>query len=362
MLRNYLALLFAITMLLACSDDKHSELEKQQVADPTSVILRDVFYEMVPRYYSATGYTSVSRNIEISTSQSATINVLSVNEGDLVTKGELLISLDESELLTSIRQAESAMASARIRLKDFEHDLRNATQLEAKRVITVDQLRKSQVQHQLAEAQLEQAKSELERQLARKPYHKIESPIDARVVKRWVEQGDLAVIGKPLLQLEAVDGLEFETAIPAKWVNSLHIGDSYSLIIHNRQEPMKARVSQIVNSVDRVTQTCQVKLSLLEPRKIEAGLSGQVDFIIAKDKHLLLETTALIKRAGVFGVFRVEDSKAIFTPVNFERKWQSYYVVLSGLSEKDKVVVNPPTSLRDGEIVVSIEADKHTQG
>jgi RND family efflux transporter MFP subunit len=340
------------TVLIACNQETSKAKVYTSSANPIEVQAQAVRNASVPLLYSATGYTNVSRSIEISTSQSATIDELKVKEGDSVAQGELLVALDETELLTSIRRAESAIESAEIQLKDFAHDLDNARQLRKKRVITEEQLRKAKVQHNLAETQLQQAQSELERQLARKPYHRINSPINARVIKRWVNQGDLAVIGKPLLLLEAIGGLEFEATLPAELSQSIKVGDRYNIKIHKRDEAIPAIISHIVNSVDRITQTIQIKLALPESDELEAGLSGQVDFVIAYEDQTLVAASALVKRAGVFGVFRVEDNKAVFTPINFERQWQQYQVVLSGLNLSDIVVTNPPSSLKDGSPIV----------
>ena len=57
----------------------------------------------------------------------------------------------------------------------------------------------------------------------------------------------------------------------------------------------------------------------------------------------------MIKKAGVQGVFRLDmNQKALFTPVKIERSWKQYQLVLSGLKVGEKVVINPPTELRDG--------------
>lgn len=357
MLFRFFISLACVLLLSACAESE-SSVEMKTDISPVEVSFHAVRKHLVPRYYSATGYTNVSRSIEISTSQSATITELRVNEGELVEKGDLLVALDETELLSSIKRAESAIESAQIRLKDLAHDLDNSKQLRKKRVITAEQLRKASVQHNLAQTQLEQAQSELARQLARQPYHRINSPIHARVIKRWVNQGDLAVIGKPLLQLEAIGGLEFEAALPAKWAGSLHIGDAYLIKIHNRKAPVEALISHIVNSVDRATQTIQVKLALPDSEALEAGLSGQVDFVTGMEGQVLVDSSALVERGGVVGVFRIENNKARFTPVNFEREWQGYRVILSGLETSDTVINAPALSMKDGALVTVREKEK----
>jgi multidrug efflux pump subunit AcrA (membrane-fusion protein) len=147
-------------------------------------------------------------------------------------------------------------------------------------------------------------------------------------------------------------GIEFETALPVKWINQVHIGDSYQLKLHHNQQLIAATVSHIVPSANRITQMCQLKLSLPESVNLESGLSGQIDFIIAKEKHRLIPASALIKKAGVQGVFRLDlNQKVFFTPVKIERAWRQYQVVLSGLQVGEKLVTNPTTALRDGMFV-----------
>lgn len=179
------------------------------------------------------------------------------------------------------------------------------------------------------------------------------------MVKRWVSQGDLANVGKPLLRLEAIKGLEFETALPAQWIDQIHVGDSYQLRLHHRKQLVTVNVSHIVHSTNRVTQTCQVKLSLPEVDHLSAGLSGQIDFIIAQEKHRLIPQSSLITKAGVVGVFRLsKDNKAYFTPVKTERSWQHQQVILSGLEKDAWVVLNPPSSLRDGTPIAPISVNQ----
>lgn len=357
---SLILLLFSFIFLSACQENS-----KNSVFDPIErpallLSVAPVISQNVPRYYSATGYTNISRSIEVSTSQTGTIKQLLVSEGDVIKAGDLLILLDESELLTSIKQAESAVQTAKITLQDLTDDFNTAQRLIKSKVISSEQFRKAKAQRDLARSQLEQAQSELKRQQARKPYHSITSPMNARVVKRWVNQGDLAVTGKPLLQLEATKGMEFETALPAKWINKVHIGDSYQLKLHHHNQAITAKVSHIVQSANRITQTCQVKLALPESVNLESGLSGQIDFVIANEKHRLIPTSSLIKKAGVQGVFRLDvNQKAFFTPVKIERSWKQYQLVLSGLNVGENIVINPPVELRDGMSVnVKVVTDK----
>ena len=200
-------------LLVGCQENEPSVFyAPKQPALQLSIV--SVSSQTVPRFYSATGYT-YARRIKISSHQSGTIKKRQVDEGDIVKAGALLVVIDDAELLDTIEQAKSAVQSATISLKDNQIDVKLAEKLRKSRAVSVEHLRKARVQLNLARSKLVQAKAELRRQQAKKPYYRLTSPISARVVKRWIEPGDLAVAGKPLLELEAIGELEFETALPA---------------------------------------------------------------------------------------------------------------------------------------------------
>ncbi len=337
-------LIFCI-LLVGCQENepnvfnapKHSILQ----LSATSVIS-----QKVPRFYSATGYTYAHR-IKISSHQSGTIKKRLVDEGDVVKSGALLVVIDDAELLDTIEQSKSVVKSATISLKDSQKEVKLAEKL--RKVVSVEHLRKSRVRLDLARSKLVQAKAELRRQQTKKTYYRLTSPISARVVKRWIEPGDLAIAGKPLLELEAIGELEFETALPAHWIKQINLHEQVKLKLHHSNATIVVRVSHIVRSANRMTQTCQIKLSLPKKTTLTAGLSGQVNFKIAENKHLLIPKSTLIKRAGVQGVFRLDKlNNAWFTPVKTERLWEQQWIVLSGLQVGERLVLQPPLSLRDG--------------
>jgi len=352
-------LTLSVFLLSACQDGNNVVIYNAPDIPTLSLSTAKVEKRSVPLLYSATGYTNFSRSIEVSASQTGVIKKLVVNEGDTVKAGELIVVIDESELLNSLKNLKSAIHQAKVSLNDRQHDFNTAKRLVKTKVIPAEQFRKAQVQLELARSQLSQAKSELKRLQTRKPYYRITSPIKARVVKKWVNQGDLAVTGKPLLQLEAIEGLEFETTLPVKWLDKIHVGDKYKLHLHGSDKTVQVNVSHIISTANRVTQTCKIKLAIPKENNITSGLSGQIDFRVANEMQVLIPESALVKRAGVQGVFVIseDDNQAYFTPVKTERHWQNQWIVLSGVRAGESVVVNPIAILRDGTPIKMTNAE-----
>lgn len=352
MWRFLICLLCAAFLLSACEQgDSRAVFERPQFP-VLDVQVSRVVLQAVPHFYMAPGHTIASQSIAVSTQQSGFITELPVNEGDVVEAGGLLLSLDESDWLEALKQAESALQAAQIRLRDAREDVNAAEKLGTSRAVSEEQLRKSNVQFNLAQAQLAQAETALRREQAKAPYFHIKSPVRARVLKRYANQGDLAVTGKVLLLLESMQSLEFETALPVSWISLVHLGDTVELSLHDNNASLNAQIIAIIRSAYPLTQSYKIKLSLPEIPDLTAGLSGQANFELGQNEHLLVAEAALTKRAGVQGVFRLDGkNKAWFTPLNTERSYQQKRVVLSGLQADEQVVLNPPAELHDGQVV-----------
>lgn len=347
MIKRYKFLLLSLLSLVVCKDG----ITLESNISTSSVTTSRVGQNNVPLLYSAIGYIKASRSVDISTSQLAKIEILAVKEGDRIVRGDLLIDLERAELLASIKAAQEAIYAAEIYLNDVNTDLKKAQNLLKKNLISPEDVRKLRVKYDIAHTQLARAQQHLLSQKSREAYHVITSPIDGVVTKRWVEQGDMAIPGRPLIQLKTTESAEFETFIPAKWANKINIGEKHFIRLHHNNRVIEATVSHIVKNVDFQTQTVQIRLIIDASTDIESGLSGKVDFIVDTQKQLLVAEDALVKRAGVFGVFKVTDNRATFTPVNVERSWQGYRIILSGLKVGDEIIHEPSSKLRDSDLI-----------
>ena len=188
-------------------------------------------------------------------------------------------------------------------------------------------------------------------------YLRVKSPEKALVVKRLADTGDLAVSGSPLLYLEVLDPLIFETTIPVQWITRLTKEQTIKIKLNHsfigRSDTLNKKITgtiiQIISSADPITQKCTVKLELPSNLNIPTGLFGQAQFVIDKELLLTIPEKSLIKRVGITGVFRVDKGNLIwFTPVRYGRKYGNQRVILSGLNVQDKVIVSPSETLRDG--------------
>ncbi len=335
------------------------------ISDTPNLKVATVQQQLIPKYHSAPGYTAALNNIEISSKQSGFITKLLVEAGDIVDKGQLLLIIDETVNKQSIEQVKKEVEIANITVADAKKDVANFERLRKGQSISEEKLRKARLLLAHSQSILLKAKAKLIETQATRPYLRLVSPKKARVVKRLVDLGDLAITGKPLIHLEVLKPLLFETAIPVQWINKLSKGQSVLIKLNlnyqskeSQAKEVKGSIIQIITPADPSTQQCTIKLQLPNSLNIPTGLFGQAQFILKKELVLTIPEQAIISRVGITGVFRVDTkknesdmNKIIFTPIRLGKKYQNQQVVLSGLNRDEQIIVSPSDKLNDEMII-----------
>ena len=303
--------------------------------------------QTLPRWYYAPGHVVAAQRIEIAAKTSGFIQKISVQEGEIVKAGALLALIDHAPVSSAIVQAEAALQSAQASVRDAMQDVKNYRRLNKKNVLSAEKLRKAELRLSLGQAVVTQTQALLKAHQAELVYLRLTSPVKARVVERLADVGDLASPGVPILRLEALQTLEFETAIPAQWVHSLLRGQSVPIQFDGLPKAVNGKITHIIHAADPITQTCKIKLTL--PATQLTGLFGKALFTVNTERLLTIPENALTERVGVTGVYQVDkQKKAYFVSVQLGRQWQQQRVILAGLNSGDIVVQTPPIQLHDG--------------
>ncbi len=305
----------------------------------------------IPKYYYAPGYTAALNNIEISSKQSGFITKILVEAGETVEKGQLLLIIDETVNKQSIEQVKKEVEIARITVTDAKKDVANFERLRKGQSVSEEKLRKARLLLAHSQSTLLKAKAKLIETQSSRPYLRLISPENARVVKRMVGIGDLAMAGKALIHLEVLKPILFETSVPVQWVKKLN---NKQLIVikfnlEHKSDEVIGRITQIITLADPSTQQCIIKLQLPDSLNIPTGLFGQAQFSLKEELVLIVPVQAVVTRVGITGVFRIDKgNRVVFTPVKIGRKYAQQQIILSGLNLNEQVVLSPSDNLQDG--------------
>ena len=340
--------ILSLSLLVGCGDSvNHEALQgSNQLPDNHQGI--PVEQSRIPRRYTSPGSVVASQEFMVTSTISGFIQEIAVEEGDRIDEGMLLVRIDPSKVERGISQAEAAVAAAQAELKDANDDVRKFRTLVASESISDERLRKGVLRQDKVRANLRKAQAELQAQRADLEYIEITSPVSGQVAKRLMSEGDLSTPGNPILHLESLQAMEFETWVPEKILVQLKAGEPVTIELDTLKQKVEGKITAIVQSTDAVTRSGKVKILLPDFITAIPGMFGRASFTTGVDTLLTVPESSIVTRAGVEGVFVVTpEGNARFVSVRTGFQWKDRRVILAGLRPEDRVLPDPPQSAFD---------------
>ncbi len=241
---------------------------------------------------------------------------LDVDRGDVVTKGQVLGTLEDG-----VEEATLALAKAKARnqytIKAIQARLEflqakegRTGQLMAKSFASQATAEEAQAEARVAEEQLSEAKLNLEvaklevwRSEELLKQRKLYSPIEGIVVERLLVPGEYRNEQTPILTLAEMNPLRVEVILPTAFFEQIHVG-SEALV--SPEQPIGGSHKAVVTVVDRVLDaasgTFGVRLRLPNPTlTLPAGIRCRIEFQLqparTKDSEVDAKMKPLVNRS-----------------------------------------------------------------
>ena len=296
---------------------------------------------------------------------------LQVDVGDRVRAGQLLAEMDPVDLdqrlqaldasiarASSVQAAAAAQqADARARRELALSNLRRQQELARQHFISAGALEARGQELASAEAALEsarataqavaqdalRAKAERAALQQQRANARLIAPADAVVSAREAEPGSTVVAGQAVLRLIDPASLWARVRLDQGRSAGLAPGLPARLLLRSRpHEPVPARVARVEWLSDSVTEERIAQLSLEQiPPGLSVGEMVEASIELpAIEDSLLLPAASLQRQGGATGVWRLQDGRLAFAPVQVGASSLDGQVqVLAGLKSGDRVVV-----------------------
>ncbi|RMG42506.1 MAG: efflux RND transporter periplasmic adaptor subunit, partial [Candidatus Dadabacteria bacterium] len=225
---QFLMAIFLTSLLSACSRDNpaaHFRTDKVRKADLT----RTVF---------ASGLTAPWRTLTLKSKASGEVLKVTVQEGDRVEAGKLLVELDRSD-------AEQALAEAKARLNLAETTVRitrarfeRIARLRKQKHISADEYENAELKYAEAQAELATARSKLTLAQERLDDTTITAPISGVISRKFIEPGQIVASGvaafsggTDLLEMVTLDPIIVTAEFDEKSVTALKLGQQATVTL-----------------------------------------------------------------------------------------------------------------------------------
>ena len=288
-----IAVLFIIaTIILSLGRDNKNTI---------SVETEKVSYKEVVQKVNASGTIQPETEVKISSStSSAWIDSITVEEGDYVKKGQHLISLDRKQLLSNYNAAASSVRSAKARIKQEVASKKRTESMYDQNLASDQELEAVQASFEIANSQLEQARANLESRKDELDRARISSPQNGIVTTINKEVGEMALGGmfqaEVLMIIADLSRMEVIIDVNENDVVSISKGDTAEIEIDAFLDTLFYGVVNEVALVPQVTgmgtqqqvTNFQVKVRMINvPDGIRPGMSATVDIITDKKERVL---------------------------------------------------------------------------
>ena len=268
---------------------------------------------------------------------------LKVKEGDFVKKGQLLIKLDPTLLVAKRRALD-------VKIKGFKDDVARYKVLVANDAVQAIKLEKAQLGLQGALAERRSVSEQIKKT-------NIYAPFDGYITMKFTEVGSFAAPGMPLLQLTAIDKLQFTVNVSEDDLDLFDKGKEYPISIDAFPgETINGKLSMIASKANR-SNDYPVKFDVQNNKKksIKSGMFGVVK--VSKDygsEAILVPATAIRGSEESAQVYVVENGKAVLKNIVVNGRVGND-VIVEGLKDGVEIVTSGFVNLFDGANITSVE-------
>ena len=238
---------------------------------------------------------------------SGTVSAINVQEGDAVSKGDILIELTGDDLTESIQSASESLRSAEISMQNQQDNMSNYT---------------------------------------------ITSPISGTIIEKDAKQGDALTSGSTLCVIYDLSYLEMVINVDELQIGALSVGQKVQLtadaVTDKTYVGTVTRVSMKGSSSGGTT-TYPITIRIDDTDGLRPGMNANAEIVVAEANNALVVPNAAVIRGGYVLVSKkspsaanaVEDMDApegyVYVKVETGVSDDSYTQIKSGLQEDDTV-------------------------
>jgi RND family efflux transporter MFP subunit len=322
---------------------------------------------------SAAGYVVARRKAVVSAKIQGRLAQLKVEEGSQVHEGDVIARLESTDYEAAVQQARASVQRAEADLAEFRRQANIAERLAQQDVGSRDAAEAAASRVRLADAQLAQARSQLDYNDAQLRNTYITAPFSGVVVKKMAEVGESVAPIPPGVNISTASGAivaladfaSLEAEVDVAEANVARLGASQPAEVTVEAIPDKTFrgvLRQVIPTADRTKATVQVKVTIVEKdRNLKPEMSCKVTFLERQkpqtaaqrktERQVTVPSEALTTRNGKAVVFEIVAGKAMERPVETAGEYRGRAAVRSGLAGAETLVANPPEKLKSGDAV-----------
>ena len=292
--------------------------------------------QMLDNTIEATGSLLANEAIEVRSEIAGRVTMIGFKEGGTVTKGQVLIKINDDDLQAQLRKTELAMQLA-------SDDEGRKKQLLDVKGISQQAYDDSRITYQSAEADRDNLRAMIAKTIIRAPF-------SGKIGLRQVSEGGYVSPNTLITDLQQVTPMKVEFSVPERFGNEMAVGKKVTFTLDGDAARYNAEVYAIDPAVDATSRTITVRAHNPNSNgKLRPGAFAHIIVELSKvPSALMIPTEALIPDIQGQKVLLIKGGKATSARVETGIRTNSEVELTKGVQPGDTVITTGLLQLRDG--------------
>ena len=293
---------------------------------------------------AAVGSLLANESVIIRPEREGRITTIHFEEGQVVRKGERLVSLDSAEIEAQLAGVDSEVSLNRSRMK-------RASDLHEKKFISGQALDDAKEALNQSLARQAEIKARLEKSA-------VFAPFEGVAGLRQVSPGAYVKAGQDIARLEGIGTLKLDFRIPELYLGRIRARqEAITRVDAFPGEIFRGEIYAIEPAVDEQTRTVLLRARVPNPgARLKPGMFARIMLVLeTREQAIIVPEQALVPQGKDRFVYRVADGKAALTKIELGLRRPGEVEIREGLNAGDTVVLDGQLRLRDGAAVTVLE-------
>ncbi|MGZ5283196.1 MAG: efflux RND transporter periplasmic adaptor subunit [Bacteroidia bacterium] len=281
-----------------------------------------------------TGSIEADEQVEIRSEVSGMVRSINFQEGKKVSKGQVLVKIDDSELRAQLLQAQTKQNLA-------SENERRARLLLKKEAISQEEYDVASSEFRSAQAQTQLINAQLAKTIIRAPF-------SGTIGLRSISEGAYISPQTLITNLVSTDPIKITLSVPEKYASQVKVNTELTFTVAGSRKEYKATVYALEPGIESTTRTLQLKARARNPdNELLPGSFANITLPLSVMKEaLLVPTEAVIPIQDGKMVFVSENGKAKEVKIETATRTDKDILVMSGLKAGDTVLTTGIMSLK----------------
>ncbi|WP_003542335.1 efflux RND transporter periplasmic adaptor subunit [Desulfotomaculum nigrificans] len=314
-----------------------------------------------------TGEIQAASDVAVAPKISGRVAAVHVKVGDHVSKGQVLFTLEATDLSNALRQAEAALAVNQANLEKAQRALtdaqlnydRSKTLFDAQAISKVEfeqaesGLISAQAGLKMAQAQLQQSQVAISTARDNLSNATVTSPISGVVAAVNIDVGEMASPQVTSVTVVQLDSTKVKVNVSENVIDSIKTGTGVPVTIDALNKTITGTILSVSPKADPTTHAFAVEIELPNKQgEIKAGMVARLNLSTGTSQGVLaVPTDAVIERDGQYTLFLLENGRAKEVSVKVGVTSGDLTEIKAGLKEGQTVIVKGNRLVADGQKV-----------